>query len=272
MFYDVKKSARAIIFARVSTNDQKNGHSLDAQVSRLQAYCKKKNLEVVKEFQLVESSTCGEREQFCKLIDFINEQENEVILVIDAIDRLQRSFREVPVLEKLRISGKISIHFLRENQVLDKKFNSAQLMGYQMFIIMATICASSISDNVKRGIQHKLQKGEWIGKAPFGYRSNNAVMSLDIKESSIVKRIFEIYATNTVSISDISKIFNIQRSKILYILNNRFYYGVMAIKGCFYKHKYDTIISEELFNKCQEIIVSKKVENSRKPLKIQGDF
>jgi hypothetical protein len=46
-------------------------------------------------------------------------------LVSDKVDRLQRSFKEIPISEELRMSEKLIIHFLREKQVLDKKANSS---------------------------------------------------------------------------------------------------------------------------------------------------
>jgi site-specific DNA recombinase len=37
------------------------------------------------------------------------------------------------------------------------------------------------------------------------------------------------------------------------ILNNPFYYGQMRIKGTLYPHKYESLISQDLFDKCQKI-------------------
>ena len=186
---------KAIIFARVSSVNQAEGHSLNAQVSRLQAYCKQNNLEVVQEFQLIESSTIGDRKQFHYIVDFIKKQKTKIVLVCDSVDRLQRSFREIPILEKLRITGKLSIHFLRENQVLDTECNSAQLMTYQMFVMMAKAYTNSIVGNAKRGIQYKLQNGKWIGKAPFGYKNitlenGKKIIVIDNDKSLIIKKIF----------------------------------------------------------------------------------
>jgi len=52
---------KAIILARVSTKEQEEGHSIAAQRLRLVDYCARKGLKVIKTYELVESSTRGER-------------------------------------------------------------------------------------------------------------------------------------------------------------------------------------------------------------------
>ncbi len=50
---------KAIILARVSTKEQEEGHSIAGL--RLVDYCARKGLNVIKTYELVESSTRGER-------------------------------------------------------------------------------------------------------------------------------------------------------------------------------------------------------------------
>ena len=68
------KSNKAVIFVRVSSREQKEGYSIDAQLARLRDYCKRKDLEVINEFEVVESSTRGERTEFYNMINFIKRQ------------------------------------------------------------------------------------------------------------------------------------------------------------------------------------------------------
>jgi site-specific DNA recombinase len=41
-------ATKAIILARVSSREQEDGYSIDAQKHRLEEYCKYKNLEVIR--------------------------------------------------------------------------------------------------------------------------------------------------------------------------------------------------------------------------------
>lgn len=64
---------KAVIFARVSTQEQEaDGHSIDAQIAKLREYCNRNDLEVIKEYEVVESSTKGEKPEFYKMIEFVN--------------------------------------------------------------------------------------------------------------------------------------------------------------------------------------------------------
>ena len=53
---------------------QEEGLSLLAQNNRLQDYADRKELEVIKTFEIIESSTHGERKQFMEMINFCKKQ------------------------------------------------------------------------------------------------------------------------------------------------------------------------------------------------------
>ena len=293
MTKSVQKPAKAIIFARVSSVEQKDNNSLDAQIFKMKEYCIKKNYEVIKEIKLVESSTRGEREHFYEMINFIKKQEEPIALIVDSVDRLQRSFKEVPILEELRVANKVSIHFLREKQVLDKKANSAQLMAYQMFVLMATAYANSISENAKRGVQLKLEKGECTCKAPLGYlnvrdKTGNANIIIDAQKAPLVKKIFEMYSLGSTSLGDLEKfakdnnltntffkgsIKTISKNVISCLLKNPFYYGEIYVQSHdkYYPHKYEKIIDRDLFNKCQDVRMQSANSSSNYKTSVYND-
>ena len=92
----------AVIVCRVSSVDQsQDGYSLSAQQARLLDYCKRRNLEVIKIYQIVESSTRGNRKQFMQMIEFCRAQSETIAIVSDTIDRLHRSFRLYSLMEDL---------------------------------------------------------------------------------------------------------------------------------------------------------------------------
>ena len=262
---------KAVIFVRVSSREQKEGYSIDAQLTRLRTYCERKNLEVIKEFIIVESSTRGEREKFYEMINFIKKQKEPISLVCDKVDRLQRSFKEMPIIDDLRRKGKLILHFHVEGQILDANSNSSQIMAYQMYIMMAESYTNSISDNVRRSFERMRQEGKITGTAPIGYLNKNDARGktdiiLDPDRAFLVKRIFEEYATGLYSMQEIRKktiewgLKNktksdtyLSVSQIEKILKNPFYYGVARYKGQEYKHIYPRLIEKELFEKCDDV-------------------
>ena len=270
---------KAILLARVSTKEQEEGHSLVAQLDRLHAYCERKNLDIIQEFTLVESSTRGERPEFQKMIAYIKKQHKKVALVCDKVDRLQRSFREVPILEQLRKSDKLVLHFVSENQILDSGANNSQIMAYQIFVMMAENYTNCISDNVKRSFEKKIKEGSILTFAPIGYLNVtidgvNTVI-VDPVRGPKVRMLFEKYATGTVSIHQLaryaveigllSKKNNIiSPQQIHIIIANPFYYGMMRVKGKLYQHSYEKLITKEVFDLCTQIRTGRHTNVSKR--------
>jgi site-specific DNA recombinase len=283
-------SNKAIICARVSSESQEDNHSLDAQTHNLNAYCKKNNLEVVKEFRIVESSTRGDRPKFKEMLKFIEDQKEYMHLVCDKVDRLQRSVLDVPRLDKLVQAEKLSLHFL-DIGTIDSNSNASQKAFYGIAVVFAEAYANAISDNVKRSIVKKLREGTILGQAPLGYinkeRPNkklepDAIVELDIPRAKLVKRMFEEYATGLYSMKQILenatkaglktlKGKKLSHSTVEGILSQPFYYGKMQSGGELYKHVYEPLITEELFNICADVRHGKTTDKTRIP-KEEDDF
>jgi site-specific DNA recombinase len=256
---------KAIILARVSTEEQlKEGQSIPAQLARAREYCQRKTLEIKSEYQFDESSTKDQREKFERVLEEIKNSKEKVALVVETIDRLQRSFRESVILDDLRKQDKVEIHFLRENLVISINSNSSDLLRWDMGVMFARSYVLQLSDNVKRSIEQKLRNGEWPGMAPYGYKNitredGKKDIVPDEYESKIVQKMYEWYATGAFSMllvrQKLKKDYNFDFSKgyIDAILKNPFYYGEMRFKGKLYPHRYEPLISKELFDKVQQI-------------------
>jgi site-specific DNA recombinase len=85
---------KAVIFARVSSKDQEDGHSLDAQIQACFEYAIKKNYKVIEQFRVVESSTASGRPEFSKMVEYVRKQREKVVVLCYCVDRLQRDFDE----------------------------------------------------------------------------------------------------------------------------------------------------------------------------------
>ena len=166
---------KAILLARVSSREKEDGQSIPAKVHRLTEYAIRRNLVIENTIQLTESSTKETRKQFDALITSIKKRNEPIALVTDTVDRLQRSFHETPMLDKLRKDGRIELHFLREGLVVSKESNSAQLLQLDIGVLFASSYVRQHSDNIKRSIEQRWRNGEWFSMAPFGYK--NALIS-----------------------------------------------------------------------------------------------
>ena len=259
---------KAIILARVSTEEQKEaGNSLPAQQARLRDYISSKPiLQLDKEFIFDESAYQDkERKKFQNVIEYLEKQKETVAICCDKVDRLSRDFLlGLPALEKLRRAGKIELHFPSDNLVIHQNSPATDLFHYNIALSLAQYYSNSISDNVKRAQEQKLRNGEWPGKAPYGYKNitkgeDKKDIVIDEFASKVVKKMYEWYSTSAYSLllikNKLKSDCNIEFSKgyIDAIMKNPFYHGVMRYNGNLYPHRYEPVITKELFDKVQEI-------------------
>ncbi|MBP6949147.1 MAG: recombinase family protein, partial [Candidatus Pacebacteria bacterium] len=258
---------KAIILARVSDKKQ---DSNEAQLGRIADAPKRFGVNTWKTYEIEESSTKGDRIKFQEIVEDIKDSKEPILLVVDTVDRLQRGFRESVLLDDFLKGGKLQIHFFRENLTINKDSNSSEFMRWDMAVMFARNYVLQLSDNVKRKQKHMLANGELIGRPPIGYESvydenlKRTDVVLDLKTSHLIKRMFELYATGNYSTRTVrteitkdglkSKVGKpLALSMVDRILNNTFYYGMMVSVGKSYPHKYQPLITKELFDKCQRI-------------------
>ncbi len=267
-----KGQPRAVLLARVSHKDQEEGYSIAGQKYQLEQYCARKGLEVVQTFEIVESSTRGNRKDFMKMIDFIRKQKDCIALVADKIDRVQRSFKEYPLLDGLIQEGRLELHFNTENYVINRDSPSHVRTMWSMGVVFAQSYVDSLRDKVKRGMAQKLRQGEYTGAAPIGYLNvrderDRSHIILDESRALLMRRIFTEYSTGQFTLGDLvamakkwglknarGKQLSPNKSYMHKIIQNPFYYGEMRIKDQLYPHVYEPLITKEVFDTCQAVL------------------
>lgn len=271
---------KAIIIARVSTEEQKDaGNSLPAQVARLERYCQSKGFEILKKFSFDESAYKDQREEFDRILDFVIGQKEKVIVCFDKVDRLSRNVFDIRVakLYEKALKDDVELHFPSDGQVIDSQISAVEKFQFGMSLGLAKYFSDAISDNVKRAQEQMLRSGQWIGKAPYGYKNitlDNEKKDIILAEfeSKIVVKMYEWYSTSAYSIRLIREklktdySLNFSNSYVDFILKQPFYYGEMLSKGKLYPHKYESIVTKELFDKVQGI----KAGYNKKHFKFAG--
>ena len=278
-----QKITEAILLSRVSSKKQEEMYSLDAQEKRLRDYCERKGLKVIGVYSFAESSTRGKRVRFMNAIKPIKARKTPVAIVCDKVDRLQRGFKETPMLEQLRVSGKAELHFLNDYLVLHKNSPSGDLLRYNQCVAMAQNYTDTISENVNRAHEQMVREGKAMGHAPIGYmnvRDNETKMAdivFDVKRAPLVYRLFQDYGTGGYSLDqmvDRAKELGltnktkghsfIKKSQMAQILSNVFYCGYAKRNGEYYKHTYPVLVPPELFKKCVAVREKKCTTHANK--------
>lgn len=258
---------KAILIARVSTEEQKEaGNSLPAQINRLETYCRKHGYEIIRTCSFDESAYATHRTEFDAIIDYALGQKEKVVICCDKVDRLSRNTfdKRISTLYEKALSDEVELHFISDGQIINSRISAVEKFQFGISLGLAKYYSDAISDNVKRAIEQKLRKGEWPGKAPFGYNNislggDKTAIVVDEFESEVVRKAFELYATGAFS-------FQTLRTKIKQdygvawtislidrMFNNPFYYGVMRVNGNTYPHCYPPLITQALFQEIQDV-------------------
>ena len=275
------KCEQAVIFARVSSERQEKGASIDAQLESIYNYCDKKGFKIIKEFTITESSSRGDRKQYKEMLDFIKRYRHKVAIVVNCVDRLQRSYKDTPVLDEMRKQGLIEVHFLKENLILRYNSSGSEILFWNLHVLMANSYVLALSDNVKRSLRYNRSIGKWMNRPPIGYmnvrnQDGKADIVLDPERAPIVKKAFEMYATGNESIDSVlsmtrqegltttRKILGAKpftRTGLRKMLGSCFYYGMMLNPDpedpSIYvqtPHIYEPLISKALFDRVQEVL------------------
>lgn len=274
---------RAVAYARVSSREQAEGYSLSAQMSRMKEHAERNNLKIVKMWEVAESAKKEGRIAFNEMIDYVKDEKNKVrAVILEKVDRVGRNFRDTVTVKNLMYDHNKVFHFVRENIVIDKNSKSSTKFQFDIQAVLAENYINNLADEVKKGVEGKLENGGWPATAPFGYRNNKLDKTIQIDPDKIiyVQKAFELYATGTNSLREVSRILHkdgltergkpdnpISKTQLHIILKNPFYIGLMDWKGKIYKGDHEPAISEELFYRVQEILHDKK-----RPRKLKRSF
>ncbi len=152
---------RAIIYARVSTEEQKRkGYSIEAQIEACRAYAQAKGWEVVMEYKEPKSGKrMDNRTELQRALSFLEEGGAD-ILIIWRLDRLTRSIIDFQKIIQ-RIGPKISSVV----EGLDMSTSAGRFVA-NILIAFAQYERESIGERTRLGLEQARKAGKRIGKPP----------------------------------------------------------------------------------------------------------
>jgi site-specific DNA recombinase len=266
---------KLILIARVSDEEQRQ--ALPAQERRLLNYAEQHKDYPYEYHEFDESAHKEERSKFAELVEHIKQIDGLCWVVFDKIDRFTRdsSQEEVKALQQLVKQGKIELHFPHDSLYINRHSSAADWFRLGIGMALAKYYSDSISDNVKRRFEQMLEDGIWVHRAPIGYKNvrideKTTTIEIDTDRAPHIKKAFELRSTGLPYeviakqladdglIGTSSKGKPVGKAHLEQILNNPFYYGVMVHNGKKYPHKYEPLISRDLFNRCEAVKVQRK--------------
>jgi len=236
------------IYARVSSEQQREENTIASQTASLIEFANQHELEVPKEWVFEDEGYSGatlERPGLERVRDLAAEGQIQVVLAYSP-DRLSRKYAyQILLIEEFTRHG-VETLFVKSPQ--GNSPEDQLLVQFQGMI--AEYERAQILERSRRGKRHRAQTGEVsvMSGAPYGYRYMRkteealAAYMINEAEASVVRRVYEMYTVEGLSIGEITRRLNREgipprragrweRSVVWGMLRNPAYRGV----ACFGK-------------------------------------
>ena len=259
---------RAALMARVSSDEQAKGYSLDLQSEALEKYCLRNDIEIVYTFREDYSAKNFERPAFNRFLEHAKKCKGGIdLLLFTTWDRYSRNIMDAyTMIDRLKKLG-IVPNAIEQPIDLSIPENKAILA---MYLVIPEIDNDRRSIKIRGGMRAALKAGRWSRQAPFGYRNtrddNNRPIIVPSMDAINVKWAFEQVA-NKVPQSDVlaewkKRGFNVSRSRLSTMLRLPIYLGKIEIPA--YEDEpyqlvdgiHEPLISERLFQQVQSVLNS----------------
>jgi DNA invertase Pin-like site-specific DNA recombinase len=195
----LKKITNVIIYCRISSSNQ----VLDAQEHSCVSYCKQNNFNVISTVNEITSAYSIKKLR--KINHIINNNKN-ITIVIYSIDRFSRNLTDANIILDMIIKNNINVIAVKDNIDLSTPNGRHE---FRVKVSLAQLESEKISERVKTNNQYKLDKGYYIGTAPYGYKiADNKKIKYN-KEQMVIRFITDNLYTNKTSIEFSNNLFNL---------------------------------------------------------------
>ena len=114
-----KNDKYAIIIASYPRNISKEETTIDKQLDCCRHYCSVNGFQVLKEFVFCTRDSRNGIKTMKEIIKFIHNKIHKIAIISYNMRRVQGDSLQLTELDNLRLQGKLELHFLKENRVLD---------------------------------------------------------------------------------------------------------------------------------------------------------
>lgn len=188
---------RLAIYARVSTEEQREGQNIDSQIAELERFCREKAWLIAETYK-DEGWSGGvmERPELDRLRDDARKGVFDAVLIND-VDRLARDVAHLGVIKRDLERNGIKVMFRK----LPADTSPTSNLMVNILGSFAEFERELIADRTRRGRRHKIEvRKQYLGSnTAFGYRyipqdrvaGREGVLELNPSEAAVVRRMFE---------------------------------------------------------------------------------
>lgn len=278
---------RAIIYTRVSTDEQNNGYSPSDQKDKLYKYCEHNNIEVVGFYHDDESGKSFDRPEWLKIMQFIKKNKGYVDnIYFIKWDRFSRNVAEAYI--TIRDLKKLSVEAQAIEQPLDFEIPESKIM-LAVYLAAPEVDNDRRALNIFHGIRRGKKEGRWLGNCLRGYINTRDEHNKPIilpeggKQEELVRRAFTDFATGMYNIEELRLLLakeglKCNRNSFWMLLRNKGYIGKVLVPA--YKDEaahwvegiHPAIVDDTTFYAVQDILDGRKRNLPTKYQTIKDEF
>ena len=266
---------RVATYTRISTDEDHQPYSLEAQAERLAAYVKSQpDWEPTRRFSDQASGATTERPELKRALAEARAGRVDLLLVY-RVDRFSRSVRGLAqLLEDLDAAG---VAFRSATEPFDTTTPAGRMM-VQMLGVFAEFERATIVDRVIAGMERKAARGGWCGGSrPFGYDVDpkTGCLTPQPDEAPLVPIVFDRYAHGREGARALAVWLNESghRTKagrpwshtaVLTVLRNPVYVGKIYFRDSLHDGPHEHLVDEKLFSRVQALLSERGEDRSKR--------
>lgn len=244
---------KAAIYIRVSTLEQTEGYSLDAQKDKLISFCKARDYNIYKIY--TDPGFSGSTVNRPALTQLIKEIDKFDAVIVYKLDRLSRSQKDtLYLIEDIFLPNEVN--FISATEPFDTSTPLGRAM-IGILSIFAQLERENIKERMTMGKVQRAKEGKFRGggRPPIGYDYKDGELILNEYEAMQVRKVVELYLQGygSTKILEIMKSYGFKHkygywsgsASIYNALFNVVYIGKMNYRGQVYEGNHIPIYSEE---------------------------
>ena len=273
---------RAVSYLRVSTREQAQrggaaeGFSIPAQREANKKKAMALGALIVKEFvDRGESARSANRPELQKMLHYLQDAGDIDYVIVHKLDRLARN--RADDVDINRILDQTGARLISTTENIDQTPGGILLHGIMSSI--AEFYSRNLASEVVKGLSQKARAGGTIGRAPLGYLNKQGRdehgrearwVDIDPVRGPLITQAFTEYATDRWTLSTLTDHLTAQglttvptpsrpshplgHNKLLAILRNPYYRGIVTYQGVQYPGKHQPLIDDATWNRVQTIL------------------
>ena len=240
---------KAGLYARVSTDIQMEGYSIESQKEFLVSYAKAIEFDEYEFY--VDGGYSGknlDRPEIQRLIKDVCKNKIDAVIVFK-LDRISRSQKDtLYLIEEIFNKHNVGFISIRENFDTTSPFGKAMIGILSVF---AQLERETILERTRIGIKKRAESGLWRGggKIPFPYRydEKKGILVPDPEDVETLHKMISLYISG-LSFVKISAIVGMDENLVERRILSRTNLGIVPYKGEEFKGQHEPVVSEELYN------------------------